>query len=244
MQRRALSVAIHHASKREAFGARLIDKPLMGAVLADLAVESEAATSLAMYLAKTFESDASAIDQTIGRILTPAAKFHLCKRGPQFAAEAIEVLGGNGYVEETDLARIYREMPLLSIWEGSGNVMCLDVIRSLAREPETLEALHAKLSAIKGSDRRFDQFVAETLTLLNNPSEAQGRQIAHRIALAIQGERLITDAPEFVADTFCATRLTGEASWGASFGTLPDEGSIDALLARAAPGDQSIRIHQ
>ncbi|MGI9302073.1 MAG: isovaleryl-CoA dehydrogenase [Gammaproteobacteria bacterium] len=238
MQRRALSVAIHHAKQRKAFSATLIEKPMMANVLADLAVESEATTHLAMYLARTFEPEAPDPDQKIGRILTPAAKYHVCKRGPQFAAEAIEVLGGNGYVEETDLARIYREMPLLSIWEGSGNVMCLDLQRGIAREPDTVQALREKLAAVRGADDRLDKFGENVLAALQNPAEAQGRRLAHGLVLAVQGALLVQHAPAPVAETFCGTRLLPATAWGASFGTLPDGAPTREILERGAPGTE------
>lgn len=235
MQRRALSVAMNHAAQRIAFGARLIEKPLMAAVLADLAVESEAATTLALYLARTFEPDAEEADRLIGRLLTPAAKFHVCKRGPQFAAETLEVLGGNGYVETMDLPRIYREMPLLSIWEGSGNVMCLDVLRVAAREPDSVGALHALMDSARGQNAAYDTFAARVLQGLERPSEADGRNAAHGIALAVQGALLIRHAPASISDTFCASRLVRDGSWGASFGTLTREAPVAAILERAAP---------
>ena len=235
MQRRALAVAIHHARQRQAFGAALVEQPLMTAVLADLAIEAEAATSLAIYLAHCFEADAEEGDRLIGRLLTPAAKFHVCKRGPQFAAEAIEVLGGNGYVEENELPRIYREMPLLSIWEGAGNVMCLDVLRVLAREPDAADALRARLGAARGQHAAFDAFAAQLEALLSNPGEADGRRIAHAVALAVQGTLLLQHAPAEVADAFCRTRLDPPAGWGHSFGTLPAGPACAEIVERAAP---------
>lgn len=235
MQRRALGVALHHAAQREAFGAKLIDKPIMAAVLADLAVESEAATAMAMHLAGCFEPDAPEQQQLVGRLLTPAAKFHVCKRGAQFAAEAMEVLGGNGYVEETDIARIYREMPLLSIWEGAGNVMCLDVLRVATREPDALDALVQMVRAARGSNAHYDAYSDRLLALLKKPAEEDGRRLAHAITLAVQGALLITGGPTDVSDTFCATRLGRETGWGASFGVLPHRTPIKAILRRAAP---------
>ncbi len=234
MQRRALAVALNHAAQRVTFGARLIEHPVMRSVLADLALESEAATQLAMYLASCYEEDADEADRLIGRLLTPAAKFHVCKRGPQFAAEAIEVLGGNGYVEEQDLARIYRELPLLSIWEGSGNVMCLDVLRTLAREPQAAEALTARLSRVGGAHPALDAILARLDALLAVPAEADGRMIAHSITLAVQGALLVRHAPAALADLFCSTRLP-ETAWGASFGTLPAASPLDEILDRAMP---------
>jgi putative acyl-CoA dehydrogenase len=239
MQRRALSVAISHAAERKAFGSLLIDKPLMSSVLADLAVESEAATGLALYLAGCFESTATETERLIQRILTPAAKFHICKRGPGFAAEALEVLGGNGYVEELDLARIYREMPLLSIWEGSGNVMCLDVLRVAAQEPEALDAFIARIDEARGGNATFDAFAGRLPEWLHNPSEADGRRVAHAITLAMQAALLIEHAPAAVADVFCATRLVSDAYGGTGFGLLPRGADSAEILQRSRPQQAS-----
>lgn len=235
MQRRALAVAIHHASQREAFGAKLIDKPLMSAVLADMAIESEASTRLAMYLAHCFDNGAQDTDRHIGRLLTPAAKFHVCKRGPQFAAEAMEVLGGNGYIEELDLARIYREMPLLSIWEGSGNVMCLDVLRGVTRDHEAVAALRQRFDESRGEHAALDAHTDTLACMLKDPAEADGRRIAHGITLAVQAGLLIRQASTEVADAFCATRLSGAGHWGHSFGTLPAGIDTAAIVRRAMP---------
>ncbi|MDZ7643612.1 MAG: acyl-CoA dehydrogenase family protein [Woeseiaceae bacterium] len=234
MQRRALAVALHHAAAREAFGAPLIEQPLMRAVLADLAVESEAATRLAMYLASCYEPDAPEGDRLLGRLLTSAAKFHVCKRGPQFAAEALEVLGGNGYVEEQDLARIYRELPLLSIWEGSGNVMCLDVLRGLSREPDSVQAVLARLDRAAGTSDAYDDLVARLRGRLTQPDEADARLVSHELTVAVQGALLLEHAPAPVAQAFRQTRLAA-GGWGASFGTLPRGLDVTGILRHAAP---------
>src|SRR6185369_17058436 len=155
--------AIHHARHRRAFGELLIDQPLMQNVLADLALESEAATALSLRLARTYEADASAHELALRRVLTPATKFWICKRGPAVAAEAMEVLGGNGYVEEMPLARIYRQMPLNSIWEGSGNVMGLDVLRALARHPRCLDVLAEELAHARTGNAAFDGYADQML---------------------------------------------------------------------------------
>ena len=155
MMRQAVVQALHHARHRKAFGARLIEQPLMRSVLADLVLESEAATALSLRLARAFESDAPS-EATLRRALTSAAKFWVCKRGCELAAEAMEVLGGNGYTEELPLARIAREMPVNSIWEGSGNIMCLDVLRAFAKSPATSEVVLRELSAARGQNRYFD----------------------------------------------------------------------------------------
>ena len=233
MQRRALAVALHHAGQREAFGRRLVEQPLMQNVLGDLAIECEATTRLALYLASCYEAGADEQDRLIGRLLTPAAKFHVCKRGPPFAAEAIEVLGGNGYVEEQDLPRIYRELPLLSIWEGSGNVMCLDVLRTVAREPRAVDALLARLREASGASAEFDRQVERVAALLAGAGEADGRRLAHAVTLAVQATLLVMHAPDDVSEPFCRSRL-GEG--GASFGTLGASHGIEAVLERAMPG--------
>jgi putative acyl-CoA dehydrogenase len=167
MMRQALAQAMHHAHHRVAFGKRLIDQPLMKNVLADLAIESEAATALVMRLARAFDAQTDEAETELRRLMTPAVKYWLCKRGPPLAAEAMEVLGGNGYVEESVMPRLYREMPLNSIWEGSGNVMCLDVLRAISnsspatspRQSRTLEIYFAEVEKAKGGDARLDAFI-------------------------------------------------------------------------------------
>jgi putative acyl-CoA dehydrogenase len=236
MQRRALTLALHHARHRKAFGGALLDKPVMRNVLCDLALESEATTALAMRLARTFDDTASDQDKALGRVLTPAAKFHVCKRGPQFAAEAMEVKGGNGYVEDSELPRIYREMPLLSIWEGSGNVMCLDVLRAVGRDGATVDALREEFGAAAGMDERLDRLVARLTNAMSKGfDEWDGRHVAHSIALAVQGSLLVRHAPTGIADAFCATRL-GEPDWGFSFGSAPATLNATSILDRAMHG--------
>jgi len=233
MQRRALALALHHARHRHAFGGPLIEKPMMRNVLCDLAVESEATTVLAMRLARTFDDNASDHDRALGRVLTPAAKFHVCKRGPQFAAEAMEVHGGNGYVEDSELPRIYREMPLLSIWEGSGNVMCLDVLRAIGRDRATLEALHAELESAHGMDSRLDRLIDKLNSIAAKGADQwDGRRLAHAISLTLQGALLVRHAPSAIAEAFCATRLA-DTDWGASFGTREQDACSSEILERA-----------
>jgi len=235
LMRGALAQALHHARHRQAFGRALDEHPLMQAVLADLALESEAATVLALRLARAFdEDDASA--RGLRRLLTPAAKYWICKRGPAVAAEAMEVLGGNGYVEEAPLARLYRQMPLNSIWEGSGNVMCLDVLRAIAREPACVDALAGELAAARGGDARLDAFGAALLGDLagGGCGEADGRTVAQRIALAIQGALLVRFAPPVVAGAFCASRLAPHAFAGGAFGARAIAGAV-AIVRRASP---------
>ncbi|MFD5402225.1 acyl-CoA dehydrogenase family protein [Streptomyces griseorubiginosus] len=237
LMRRTLVEAGHHARHRSAFGARLVDQPLMRNVLADLALESEAATTLTLRLAgaadRAVRGDAG--EQAFRRIATAVGKYWVTKRGPAFTAEALECLGGNGYVEESGMPRHYREAPLLSIWEGSGNVNALDVLRALRRERETAEALFGELSLAQGADARLDAAVARLKDLLTTASETGARRLVEHMALTLQASLLVRHAPAAVADAFCASRLGGD--WGHAFGTLPDATDLDAVLARALPGD-------
>jgi len=234
MMRRALTEALHHCRHRSAFGKKLIDQPLMRAVLADLAIESEAATALMMRLARAYDGRRG--DSTEGpfaRLATAISKFWVCKRATPLVGEALECLGGNGYVEESGLPRVFRESPLNSIWEGSGNVICLDVLRAIAKEPKAVAALVAELSAARGADRRLDAHLDATENSLvsKEPAEPRARRIVEGLALALQGSLLVRFAPKAVADAFCATRLAGD--WGRTFGSLPAGLELDAVLARA-----------
>jgi putative acyl-CoA dehydrogenase len=233
--RQAVAQALHHAEHRRAFGRRLVEQPLMQNVLADLALESEAATVLALRLAATCDAADGTPEAALRRLLTPVAKYWVCKRGPAVAAEAMEVLGGNGYVEEAPLGRIYREMPVNSIWEGSGNVMCLDVLRTLAREPAAAARLDAELGLARGADARLDRAVAALREELARPEEAEARarRLVERLALTLQGALLVRGAPAAVADAFCASRLAG--AWSGAFGTLPPGCDLRAVVARAMP---------
>jgi putative acyl-CoA dehydrogenase len=237
MMRAAVARAIHHARHRMAFGHLLAEQPLMRNVLADLALEVEAAVALALRLARTFDASEEGGDRALGRLITPAAKYWLCKRGPPLAAEAMEVIGGNGYVEESMLPRLYREMPVNSIWEGSGNVMCLDVLRAARREPESVDALIAELAAARGADRAYDSFADTLIDELGNVADDPyaARRLAQAIATAMQASLLIRHAPAFVADAFCATRLAPASFSGAAFGTLPEGVDAGAIIARAMP---------
>jgi len=238
--RGALVQALHHARHRHAFGRALADAPLMRNVLADLALEAEAATALAMRLARAFDAQEDEAAALLRRVLTPAAKYWICKRGPAVGAEAMEALGGNGYVEDGPLARVYRQMPLNSIWEGSGNVMCLDVLRALARHPQCADVLAAELAAARGGNAHLDAFVAalqpDLRAATGDDAEAGARHLAQRIALAMQGALLVRHAPGFVADAFCASRLADRAFAGGAFGTLPARTEVAAVIARALPG--------
>ncbi|KOT54520.1 MULTISPECIES: acyl-CoA dehydrogenase family protein [Streptomyces] len=237
--RAGLRQALHHTAYRHAFGRALAEQPLMRAVLADLAIESEAATTLAMRLATAVDGAQAgdAGEAALRRLALAVGKYWVCKRGSAHAAEALECLGGNGYVEESGMPRIYREAPLLSIWEGSGNVAALDVLRALAKEPASLDAYFAEVDAAAGADRRLDAAVAgvrKMLGTLGDPDQAQraARSLAERMALALQGALLVQHSHPAVADAFCASRLDGE--WGHAFGTLPATADLTAILERTS----------
>jgi len=223
--RAAVAQAVHHATHRSAFGGPLRDKPAMAAVLADLALESEAATALGLRLAEAVDAG----EDAFGRLATAVAKFWVCKRTPAVVGEALECLGGNGYVEDSGLPRLFRESPLNSIWEGSGNVIALDVLRVLAREPAAVAAVRAELALAAGADPRLDAVLRE-LADLRVTGEAGARSVATRLALALQASLLVRYAPAPVADAFCATRLPAPP---AVFGLAVP--SAAALVARAAP---------
>ncbi|WP_030858040.1 acyl-CoA dehydrogenase family protein [Streptomyces sp. NRRL F-2747] len=230
--RQALTQAVHHAEHRSAFGARLIEQPLMRNVLADLALESEAATTLALRLAAAYDAGTEQ-ERAFLRIAVPAAKYWVTKRCTPMVAEALECLGGNGYVEESGLPRLLRESPLNSIWEGSGNVQALDVLRALQREPMALNAFLQEVGLARGADHRLDSAIKGLLTELADLEgiEARARRVVERMALVLQGSLLVRWAPPEVADAFCASRLGGD--WGAAFGTLPHSLHLGALVERA-----------
>ncbi|MGH8799765.1 MAG: isovaleryl-CoA dehydrogenase [Casimicrobiaceae bacterium] len=227
----AAAQAVHHARHRRAFGRRLAEQPLMQNVLADLAVEAEAAVVAALRLAAAFEAGAAESERALARLATPALKYWLCKRAPVVAAEAIEVLGGNGYVEESALPRLYREAPLNSIWEGSGNVMCLDVLRAVRREPDAVAALVGELALAHGADARLDRHIARlTDAFAGGASDESGaRRLAGDIALALAASLLVRHASAPVADAFCASRL-GERYAGV-LGALPAGVDCAAIVA-------------
>jgi putative acyl-CoA dehydrogenase len=235
LMRQALSQALWHAAHRKAFGRLLREHPAMQNVLADLALESEAATALALRLARAYDAQEDARERLLARVLTPAAKFWICKRGAHFAQEAMEAIGGNGYVEESVLARIYREMPLNSIWEGSGNIMCLDVLRALRKAPDVLEALAAELDAVGDANAAYDRFCGALKARLADGAldEAAARRLTQDLALALQASLLARHAPAFVSEAFCASRLA--QGMGGAFGTLPPGAPLDALIERAMP---------
>lgn len=231
--------AVHHARHRSAFGKPLIDQPLMRHVLADLAVESEAATTLMLRLAGAYDRGGAGSDEerAFARIATAIGKYWVCKRAPAFAHEALECLGGAGYVEEAPMARLFRESPLNGIWEGSGNVICLDVLRATARDPESVQALLDELATTRGADARLDRAIDDLHAELADASdlELRARRIVERAALALQGSLLVRHAPLAVADAFCASRLAGDG--GRAFGTLPPGTDLERIIDRSWPAD-------
>lgn len=236
LMRQALALALNHTSQRKAFGKLLVEQPLMRNVLADLALESEAATALAIRLARAFDRPGEAHEAAMARLLTPVAKFWICKRGSHFAQEAMECLGGNGYVEEGGegiMARVYREMPLNSIWEGAGNIMALDLLRAL-RKADAVAALAQELAAAKGAHPALDRLAAALPTRIEEmATEIEARRLAQDVALAVQAALLLQTAPAAVFSAFCDSRLAG--NWGQSFGTLGAGTDFDAIIARAMP---------
>jgi len=228
--RAAVEQATHHAAHRLAFGRRLAEQPLMRNVLADLCLESEAATATALRLARAYDGRAAGDEReaAFARIATALAKYWVCKRGPAHAAEALECVGGNGYIEESILPRLYRQQPLLSIWEGSGNVVCLDVLRAVEREPETAVVL---LDEIRVAGHAEASAAAEQA--LGALDEAGGRAAVERLALALQASLLQRHAPAAVADAFCASRLAGEGGLG--YGTLPTGSELVTIMERHRP---------
>ena len=226
LMRRALVEALHHCRYRQAFGRRLIEQPLMRNVLADLAIESEAATILAMRLARAFDEQ----DTAFARLAVAIAKYWTCRRAPVHVAEALECLGGNGYVEESVMPRLYREAPVNSIWEGSGNVIVLDALRTMKKEPESLERLLAEIRLAR--DPRIEKVVSG---IGSEAPEGDGRRAIERLAIALQASLLIRFSPPAVADAFCASRLEGDA--GRAFGTLGKGVAVDAVIAGVGLGD-------
>jgi len=234
LMRHALSLTLHHASHRRAFQKTLVDQPMMQNVLADLSVESEAATVLAFRLARAVDqSSASERERLIERLLTPVAKFWNAKRAPAFVAECVEAHGGNGFIEEQPMPRLYREAPLNGIWEGAGNVVCLDVLRALRREPDCVAALLAELGEARGSDRRLDSYLdlVEGELCDFDGEEARGRQITIMIATAIEAALLVRHSSAEVADAYVSTRCEGLPN--RAFGSLPRGANTWAIVERS-----------
>ncbi len=229
--RHGLVQASWHVAHRSAFGRRLADQPLMRNVVADLAIEYEAAVMLGMQVAATFDSDDDHA-RALRRLATPMAKYWVCKRAPGHAAEALECLGGNGYVEESGMPRLYRQSPLNGIWEGSGNVQCLDVLRAIATSPESVDVLLGELDASRGADATLDVAIDTARDAIGDLDEASARRTVEHLVLTLQGAWLSRFGDPAVADAFCASRL-GDRTL--AYGTLPAGADLDAILARAHP---------
>lgn len=241
LMRQAILQAVHHCTGRSAFGKKLIEQELMLNVLADLAIESEAATLLMLRLAESYDTASSTEENSFRRIVSATAKYWICKRAPQHVAEAMECLGGAGYVEESVMPRLLRESPLNSIWEGSGNVISLDVLRAVAKEDGVIESITAELGKSKGSDKRFDAYADKVLNELEqarkeiiakNPSiERTSRRLVERMAIALQASLVLRFSPTIVSDAFVSSRL--ELDHGFSFGTLKPEVELAEIVSRA-----------
>ncbi|MFJ8490209.1 acyl-CoA dehydrogenase family protein [Streptomyces sp. NPDC094038] len=232
LMRQAVAQAVHHATHREAFGAHLADQPLMRNVLADLAIESEAATTLALRLAAAYD-DGGEPERALLRLALPAAKYWVTKRCAPLVVEAAECLGGNGYVEESGLPRLVRESPLNSVWEGAGNIQALDVLRALQREPDALDAYLQEIGRAHGADHRLDRAVKDLFSELADLEgmEGRARRLVERLATVLQGSLLVRFAPPEIADAFCASRLGND--WGSTFGTLPSGLDLSTVVDRA-----------
>lgn len=235
--RYGVTTAAHHAAHRKAFGRYLIDQPLMRNVLADLAVESEAATLTMLRLAGATDRSVrgDAAETAFKRLALAISKYWICKRWPAHAAESLECLGGNGYVEESGMPRLFRESPLNSIWEGSGNVAALDLLRAILREPQTLDAFFDEVDLSRGADKRLDAAVKDAKETFTDTAtiEYRARRVAEQLALVLQASLLVRHGHPAVADIFCATRLAGD--WGAAFGTLPPGSDLAPIIERATP---------
>jgi putative acyl-CoA dehydrogenase len=232
--RAGLVEATWHTVHREAFGRRLVEQPLMRNVLADLAIESEAATALALRLARAFDqAELDGHEASIQRIGTPIAKYWTCKRAPMYVAEAMECLGGGGYVEESGMPLLYRQAPVNGIWEGSGNVQCLDALRAMHRAPESVEAYLAEVTPAGDADPRLARAIEQLRTQLTTVDERSARRVVERMALVWQAALLVRDGDPAVADAFVASRVAADG--GLAFGTLPDGLDEAAIIARVAP---------
>ncbi|MBY6680746.1 acyl-CoA dehydrogenase family protein [Rhodococcus sp. BP-316] len=229
--------AVHHAVHRQAFGKNLVDQPLMRNVLADLAIESEASTTVALWLAALTDQAAAGDERAaaLRRISLSVSKYLVCKRGPAHAAEALECLGGNGYAEESRMPRLYREAPLLSVWEGSGNVAALDTLRAVARQPETLAVFFDELDGCRGADAALDAAVRSLKDSFTDIAtlEQRARRVVGEMALVLQGSLLVRHGHPAVADAFTTSRLGGD--WGSVYGTLPTGVDTAAIIERSTP---------
>ena len=233
--RMALSQALHHCAHRSAFGARLNQQPLMQNVLADLALESEAAMTLSMRVARALDHRDNRHEDLLVRLVTAVGKYWICKRTPGHAYEAMECIGGSGVMEDSMFPRLYREAPVNAIWEGSGNIQCLDVLRAMAKTPEVVDAFFAELRLALGKNPLLDQHVRDLGKEFADPTDLQyrARHVVERMALALQASLLVRGAPAFVADAFCASRLAPEGSF--NYGALPRGVDVAAIIERATP---------
>jgi putative acyl-CoA dehydrogenase len=242
LMRQSLTLALNHTSSRHGFGAALREQPMMANVLADMALEVEASTLMALRVAKaTDRMDTNAQERSFARIATPIAKYFNCSRAPAVAYEALQCHGGNGFVEENAIARIHREAPLNSVWEGTANMMCVDVRRAIVKDRSTLDAVMAELSSVQGADSRFDRFVKRAHALAEEAcaDEFVARAATEALARAIQGAELIRHSPQEVADAFIATRIGGDAVPGSMFGTMTrpmSKAIADRIVGRARVG--------
>ena len=233
--RQAVAQALHHCAHRFAFGKRLAEQPLMQNVLADLVIEHEAALALTMRIARALDSD-DAAEKMLVRIGTAVGKYWICKRTPAHAVEAMECIGGSGVMEDCIMPRLFRESPVNSIWEGSGNVQCLDMLRAMHRQPGAVDAFMTEVQAGRGADARLDRAMATLACELADQTdiEYRARGVVEKMALALQGSLLLRSGNAAVADAFCASRLGGEGS-GLTFGNLPRGVDCAALVNRATP---------
>ncbi|MGM0905712.1 MAG: isovaleryl-CoA dehydrogenase [Pseudomonadota bacterium] len=233
--RQATAQAIHHASNREAFGARLSEQPLMQNLLADLALESEAAMTYMMRMARAMDNQDNEHEKLLSRIATPVGKYWICKRTPNHAYEAMEVIGGSGVMENHIMPRLFRESPVNAIWEGSGNVQCLDILRAIEKQPEVLDAYFAELQSAKGADKRLDQFMVKLKEQFTHTKTLQyrARTIADSMAVGLQAALLVQHATPEMADAFCAGRL--DVNGGFNYGTLPSGLNCAAIVEKASP---------
>ena len=242
LMRQAVAQALNHASYRAAFNKKLNEHGLMQNVLADLVLETEAAIALAMRTARAFDNQKSEADNVFKRVVTPATKYWICKRSPAVGVEAMEVMGGNGYVEEGVMARVYREMPLNSIWEGSGNVMCLDVLRAMDKTPDSLEVLRNEWVPAKSANVILDRYAAaleqDLAGAMKSFNERNARRLTERLALCISGSLLVQHAPHAVSDAFCSSRLAGD--WGHAFGTLNESANLASIIERGMPVEHEL----
>jgi putative acyl-CoA dehydrogenase len=233
--RQAVAQATHHCRHRSAFGQRLSDQPLMQNVLADLALESEAAMTYTMRVARALDNQHLEHERLLARLATPVGKYWICKRAPNHAYESMECLGGNGVMEDCIMPRLLRESPVNAIWEGSGNVQCLDALRALQKEPETLEAFFSEAAIARGADTRFDRFLAQLQSDLADISDFQyrARNLVDRLALLMQASLMLRHSDPTAADAFCASRL--DYTGGLNYGNLPSGLNTARIIRRATP---------